>query len=350
MMRLEVTSPSTRPTGPSTELLPIASSVPIGQSGLVHIWGRNDASVPRHMGIQWVVKDPDGVVVEDYEDWVSVFLAKIELDPGDDHEFIGGRFDLDKEGTYTIAVSLLMNPDSPVVVDSYEGDLCTTTLEVPPEFELIQHTVYPYAYVYDGKTDFSIFTCKTPSFIPAGWAANKFAEAVESEVEKAGGRVIDLKVYADMAGPFGLWDNFRIEVEGTPLGAAQGVGVPVGIPLWATILIIALSIALLIVVITWSIDTITKSFTHKPINEEIKKAMSPETLIRLIGDLEVKLEHPLTPVGELEQMSDEELRVYCDSLAEVIVPPVPSWLPWAIIGGVVVVGGGAAALLLTRRE
>lgn len=350
MMKLEVISPSYSQARPSKELLSVGASVPIGQSGLVHIWGRNDTSVPQHMGIHWIVKDPEGVVVEDYEDWVSVFLAKIELDPGDDHEFIGGRFDLNKEGTYIIAASLLMNPDSPVVVDSYEGDLCTTTLEVPPEFELIQHTVYPYAYVYDGTTEFSMFTFKTPSFIPTNWIAARFAAAVESEVEKAGGRVIDLKVYVDEAGPFDLWENFRIEVEGTPLGAAQGVGVPVGIALWASILIIALSIALLIVVITWSIDTITKSFTHKPINEEIKKAMTTETLIRLIGDLEVKLERPLTPVGELEQMSDEELRVFCDSLAEEIVPPAVAWLPWAIIGGIVVVGGGALALALPRRE
>ena len=348
MIQLEVLSQSTRRTNSPTGLLSVAASVPIGKSGLVHIWGRNDASVPRHMGIHWIVKDPEGIVVENYEDWVSVFGVKIELDPGDDHEFIGGRFDLAKEGTYTIAVDLLMNPDVRVIVDSYEGDLCSTTLEVPPEFELIQHTVYPYAYVYDGETAFSIFTFTTPAFIPTNWAASKFAEAVESEVEKAGGRVIDLKVYADKA-PL-LWTDFRIEVEGTPLGAAQGVGVPVGIALWATILIIALSIALLIVVITWSIKTITASFTHKPINEEIKKAMTPETLISLIGDLELKLERTPTPVGELEQMSDEELRVYCDSLAEEIVPTGVSWLPLAIVGGILVVGGGAAIALATRQD
>ncbi len=347
MIALEVISPSTNRPSPSRELLSVAASVPIGQRGLVHVWGRNDTSVPRHMGIRWIVRDPDGVLVEDYEDWAG-WPMKIELDPGDDHEFIGGRFDLNKEGTYTIVASLLMNPDSPIVVDSYEGDLCTTTLEVPPEFELIQHTVYPYAYVYDGKTDFSIFTFTTPAFIPTDWAAGKFAEAVESEVEKAGGRAIDLKVYADKS-PL-LWTDFRIEVEGIPLGAAQGVGVPVGLALWATILIIALSIAFLIAVITWSIDTITKSFTHKPINEEIKKAMSPGTLIRLIGDLEVKLERPITPVGELEQMSDEELRAFCDSLAEEIVPPAVAWLPLAIVGGIVVVGGGVAIALATRRD
>ncbi len=343
MIQLEVTYPSTRKSSPSTQLLSVGASVPIGQRGLVHVWGRNDMAINQKLGISWVVKDPEGLIVEEYSDWEMWTTG-----PNDDHEFIGDRFDLNKEGTYTIAVDLLMNPDDLVIVDSYEGDLCTTTLEVPPEFELIQHIVYPCSYVYDGKTDFSIFNFTTPAFIPTNWAAEKFTESVESEVEKAGGRVIDLKVYVDKS-PL-LWTDFRIEVEGTPLGAAQGVGVPVGIALWATILIIALSIALLIVVITWSIDTITKSFTHKPINEEIKKAMSPETLIRLIGDLEVKLELPLTPTEELEQMSDEELRVYCDNLADVIVPPAVAWLPLAIVGGVIVVGGGAAIALATRRD
>ncbi|GAJ11420.1 unnamed protein product, partial [marine sediment metagenome] len=206
MMKLEVIYPSTNKPGPSKELLSLAASVPIGQSGLVHVWGRNDMSVPRHMGIHWVVKDPDGVVVEDYEDWVSVFGAKIELDPGDDHEFIGGRFDLSKEGTYTIAVSLLMNPDSPVIVDSYEGDLCTTTLEVPPEFELIQHTIYPYAYIYDGDVEVTIATFKTDPFTPAAWMGDKFASKLEEEVRARGGRPIEVKVYVDTTPLF--WTNF----------------------------------------------------------------------------------------------------------------------------------------------
>ena len=346
MIALEVIYPS---TSPSAELLPIASSIPIGQSGLVHIWGRNDASVPRHMGIHWVVKDPEGVVVEDYEDWAG-WPYLIELDPGDNHEFIGGRFDLSKEGTYTIAISLLMNPDSPVMVDNYEGDLCTTTLEVPPEYELIQEIVYPYAYVYDGDVEVSIFAFTTPAFIPTDWAAEKFASAVESEVEKRGGRVTELKAYADTT-PL-LWTDFRIEVRGTPLGGAveAAPGVAVGIPLWAAILIAALAIALLIVVITWSIKTIVETFTHKPLSPEIKEPWSRETLIRCINDFEIKLERTPTAPEELEEMSDGELRDYCDQLAEEIAPPEVSWWPLAIIGGLGVLGVGVAIALTARRE
>lgn len=130
MMKLEVTSPL------HSNLRALASSVPIGQRGLVHIWGRNDTPIGQKIGISWVVKDPTGKPVEEYSDWKG-WPFPTELDPGDDHEFIGGRFDIDKEGTYTIKVDLLMGgPDSPVIVDTYDGDLCTTTIEIPPECEI----------------------------------------------------------------------------------------------------------------------------------------------------------------------------------------------------------------------
>ena len=150
MIALLVTSPS------HNTLLAVGVSVPIGERGIVTIWGRNDVSIDQKMGISWKVKDPDGAVVEEYSKWEAFATA-----PGDEQAFIGGRFDLNKLGTYTIAVNLLMNPANPVVVDSYAGDLCTTTTEVPPEYELIQHTIYPYAYVYDGDVESSIFTFNT---------------------------------------------------------------------------------------------------------------------------------------------------------------------------------------------
>ena len=102
------------------------SSVPIGQRGLVHIWGRNDTLVTQALGIHWVVTDPAGQVVEDYADW------SYNHGPGHDHEFIGGRFDFDMQGTYRLKVDLLMNPDSPKKVATYNGVLCTVITEEPP--------------------------------------------------------------------------------------------------------------------------------------------------------------------------------------------------------------------------
>jgi len=238
-------------------------------------------------------------------------------------------------------------PGPDIFTPTYSG-VIEVEVEVPPKVELLQHTIYPYAYVYDGDIEVTTATFQTDPLTPADWAAEKFAEAVANEVEKEGGRVIELKVYVDKA-PL-LWTNFRIEASSTPLGGAVGVGIAVGIPIWAAILIAALAIAFLIAVITWSIKTITETFTHKPISEEIKKAMSREALTILANDFEEKLERTQTPPEELEQMSDQELRDYCDQLAEAITPPEVAWLPLAIVGGLGVLGIGAAIALAARRE
>jgi len=103
------------------------SSVPQDKSGIVSIWGRNDMTSNQKMGIWWQVKDPDGVVVEEYSRWEAYWT-----EPGNAQEFIGGRFDLDKAGTYTIDVELFMNPDDQVCVDDYHGTLCTVAGASPP--------------------------------------------------------------------------------------------------------------------------------------------------------------------------------------------------------------------------
>jgi len=107
------------------------SNVPQGERGLVHVWGRNDMAISQKLGISWVVKDPTGLIVESYSDW-QTFSAT----PGGTHEFIGGRFDLNKEGTYTLAVGLFMNQASPVQVASYNGSLCTVKAPPPAEYTL----------------------------------------------------------------------------------------------------------------------------------------------------------------------------------------------------------------------
>lgn len=117
MMRLGVTSPFNNL---------ITSNVPVGQKGLVHIWGQNNTTLEQKLGISWIVRDPDGLLGEQYSDWSG------NIKPGQDHEFIGGRFEFFKEGIYTIDAKLFMNPDSPAVVDSYDGALCTVVVEVPP--------------------------------------------------------------------------------------------------------------------------------------------------------------------------------------------------------------------------
>jgi len=111
--------------------------IPQNESALVHVWGRNDTDATQALGIRWLVYDPDGALVEDYWDW------SYGHGPGDDHEFIGGRFNLDKPGNYTIYITLSMNPAAPEIVDSYYGTLCTVAAVVPePEFSGFGITQY----------------------------------------------------------------------------------------------------------------------------------------------------------------------------------------------------------------
>lgn len=108
-----------------------AYNIPQNKRGLVHIWGRNDMTTTQRMGIWWQVKDPGGKIVEEYATWEALPYTS----PGSAHEFMGGRFNLDKVGTYTIAVQLFMNPADEVVVDDYYGTLCTVKAVIPePEF------------------------------------------------------------------------------------------------------------------------------------------------------------------------------------------------------------------------
>ncbi len=107
-----------------------AYDIPQGQRGLVHIWGRNDMTSNEKMGIWWQVKDPDGRIVEEYTRWEALWTG-----PGKAQEFIGGRFNFDKVGNYTIAAQLFMDLEAEAVVDDYYGNLCTVAAAVPePEF------------------------------------------------------------------------------------------------------------------------------------------------------------------------------------------------------------------------
>ena len=129
MMRREGLSPFISVPDTIAELLAAGASVPFGQGGKVHVWGRNDMDTNQKLGIGWIIRDPDGMVpVEEgeYSDW-QTFSAT----PGGTHEFITpGRFDLNKPGTWTISIALFMNPDAPVTVDTYDGVLCVVEEEI----------------------------------------------------------------------------------------------------------------------------------------------------------------------------------------------------------------------------
>ena len=114
-------------SGSGDGIVPV-SDVPIGVSAKLHVWGRNDMSIPQGMGIYWFVADPDGEIAEEYTDWGGTIGPYPT-----DHEFISsGQFDLNKVGKYTTWIELLMGTeDDPIIVDKYIGDLCTV---VAPEY------------------------------------------------------------------------------------------------------------------------------------------------------------------------------------------------------------------------
>lgn len=103
--------------------------IPAGTRTRVRITGRNDMASNQKMGIHWIVEDPDGYVVDEYSEWEAFWTG-----PGNEHEFRGGSFDLDKVGTYRISIALSMNPSDPVIVDTYYGSLCTVAAALVPTF------------------------------------------------------------------------------------------------------------------------------------------------------------------------------------------------------------------------
>jgi hypothetical protein len=86
---------------------------------------------------------------------------------------------------------------------------------IPPTFELLEETIYPFAYIYDGQHDGGTFTFKTDPFTPTSWVAGLLANRIESEVRKAGGRMLEMRVYVDKS-PL-LWSPCPSVLPGGPL-------------------------------------------------------------------------------------------------------------------------------------
>ena len=220
-------------------------------------------------------------------------------------------------------------------------------IDIPPEYELIEETIYHFAYIYEGDADLTTFTFKTDPFTSVDWIAGRLASHVENEVRKDGGRVMEMRVYVDKT-PL-LWTDWKIEVVGIP-PATVGVGVGVGIAWWVGVLIACLAlIALILVTYHFVIKPLTRSRT--PGLEDVKPAWGKEALILDIQDAEEYWERTPTPVETLEGMSEGELRDSLDQIAEEEVPPEAEF-PWGllVIGGVAVLGVGAAAIALTARR
>ncbi|GAJ24739.1 unnamed protein product, partial [marine sediment metagenome] len=193
------------------------------------------------------------------------------------------------------------------------------------EYVEIQHTIYPWAYIFEGDAEVCTFEFKlTPEQIPGTeWLAERIVDAFVSELEKEGSRLLELKVYEDTTPMF--WTNYRVEVTATASPIA-----------WMPIIIGVLAI-LFVVAIIFAIKAVESLIYHrKGLDEETKKKFSRETLTTMILDLA-----PETPPETLEGMADQELR---DLLNQILAKKKE--FPWELVAlGVLGVGGlGAVAV------
>ena len=206
-------------------------------------------------------------------------------------------------------------------------------IDITGEYELVQHTIYPWAYTFEGDAEVCTFEFKlTPEQVPGTeWLAERIVDAFVNELEKQGSRLLELKVSRDTTPP--LWTNYLVEVTATASPLA-----------WTPIIIGVLAI-LFVVAIIFAIRAIDEVFfKRKQLDEETKKTFSRETLTAMILDLA-----PETPPETLEEKSDQELRDLLNQILAEKAPPV-SWWPLAIIGGLGVLGVGAAFALAGKRE
>ncbi len=215
---------------------------------------------------------------------------------------------------------------------------------MPPTFELLEETIYPYAYIYEGPHDGGTFIFKTDPFTPASWVAGRLAQACEDEVRKAGGKMLEMRVYVDKS-PL-LWSDWRIEVVSAPPNA--GAAMSLGIAWWAIAILAALAIVL-IIVITWAAKEIAGLFKRKPGLDQVKVGWTKETLILCIQDSEEYWDRTPTPVETLQGMSEEELRHYLNQIAEEEVPPTEGLGLGLAVAAVGVVGLGALAAMAMAR-
>ncbi len=207
-------------------------------------------------------------------------------------------------------------------------------LTVPvEEYELVQHTIYPWAYTFEGDAETCVFEFKlTPEQIPGTeWLGQVIVNSFVSELEKKGARLLELKVERDTTPVW--WTNYRVEVTATASPLA-----------WNLIIIGVLAI-LFIIAIYFTIKLVDEVFfKRKALDEETKKTFSRETLTAMILDLE-----PETPSETLEEMSDQELRDLLNQILAEKAPPI-DLAALAIVGGLGILGIGAVLALTARRK
>ncbi|GAJ24094.1 unnamed protein product, partial [marine sediment metagenome] len=191
---------------------------------------------------------------------------------------------------------------------------------VPAEYKLIQHTIHPAAYVWEGEAEVcTIEFPLTPEQIPfTQWGGLKLAETFANAVEAEGNTLLEVWVYEDTTPMF--WTNYRVEIKAAVASEEQGIAIwPWLVPLGAKLLtlpwgfIIKGALTLLgIWLVGWVIEKLIKAVDrviHKrsALTDEVIDALGREDLIPMILYKAPRVDYEVTP-EELEAMSDDGLR------------------------------------------
>jgi len=301
-------------------------------------------------------------------DWLEVLLKSgTTIDIPESFEFttyersveIPITSDIDPGTDYDLSVSLLDYREAghPTEVDVID------IVGIPPTFDLIQHTIHPASYVWEGEEEVCIIEFPlTPEQIPfTQWGGLKLADIFASTVEAEGNSLLEVKVWEDTTPIF--WTNYRVEIKAAVASEEQGVAAPVwpwlvaigavlvSLP-WKAIIVGSLSV-LGIWIVGWVIEKLIKAVDrviHKPpaLTDEIIEGLGREDLIPMILYKAPRVEYEVSP-EELEAMSDDGLRALLMELRDRQAREEIEWWPLVIIGGVAVLGVGAAAVALAAR-
>ena len=234
--------------------------------------------------------------------------------------------------------------------------------EIPPEYILIQETIHPAAYVWEGEAEVCVIEFPLgPEQLPfTQWGGLKLAETFANAIEAEGNSILELKVWEDTT-PL-LWTNYRFEIKAAVASEEQGVAVwpwlvAIGAVLaslpWKAIILGALTV-LGIWVVGWVIEKLIKTVDrviHKPLalTDEVIDALGREDLIPMILYKAPRVEYEVSP-EVLEGMTDDGLRALLKELRDRQGPPPIDWWPLALVGGLGVLGVGAAVAMAAKRK
>ncbi|MBA7601282.1 hypothetical protein ES703_08349 [subsurface metagenome] len=367
------------PTVPNSVAVGVLAGekLPVSVGDIVRVHMTVDHRGPARDGAVWTaIGWQVGVIIPEF---IEVFNSRTPVHFDESLEFVTYEIDCDVPITditgFLIEFGLYGNildmyakimevPGPDIFTGINMGAFEVVPGEVPPWYELIQHTIHPAAYVYEGDTEVCVIEFPlTPEQIPfTQWGGLKLADAFASAVEAEGNSILELKVYEDTTPIF--WTNYRVEIKAAVASEEQGVAAPVWpwlvaigailvkLP-WAFIIKGTLTL-LGIWLVGWVIERLIKSVDrviHKPpaLTDEIIEELGREDLIPMILYKAPRVDYEVSP-EDLEQMTDEGLRALLKDLRDRQVAKEAEWWPLAIVGGIAVLGIGVAVALATRRK